>query len=54
MSVSASDIAFMEDLFAPFGAITCRKMMGYRTLPDDALEDPQAASDWGRRALANL
>ena len=28
MSVSDSDVAFMEELFAPLGAITHRKMMG--------------------------
>ena len=28
MSVSDTDIAYMEDLFAPLGAITHRKMMG--------------------------
>ena len=103
MSVSDSDIAFMEELFAPLGAITHRKMMGglslycdgqifsildssgsvflkakgefaeklagagsrqfgaqsgktigYWTLPDDGLDDPEAASDWARKALANL
>ena len=103
MSVSESDIAFMEELFAPLGAITHRKMMGglsvycdgqifsildssgsvflkakgefaeklagtasrqfgaesgrtmgYWTLPDDGLDDPEAASDWARQALANL
>ncbi len=30
------------------------KTMGYWTLPDAALDDPDAASDWGRRALAAL
>ena len=28
MSVSESDIAFIEELFAPLGLITHRKMMG--------------------------
>ncbi|MEO0999222.1 MAG: TfoX/Sxy family protein [Pseudomonadota bacterium] len=28
--------------------------MPYWTLPDAALEDPEAASDWARRALAAL
>ena len=103
MSISDSDIAFMEELFAPLGAIIHRKMMGglslycdgqifsildssgsvflkakgefaeklaaagshqfgaqsgktmgYWTLPDDGLDDPEAASDWARKALANL
>ena len=28
--------------------------MGYWTLPEDGLDDPDIACDWGRRALANL
>ena len=28
--------------------------MNYWTLPDDALDDPDLASDWGRRALRAL
>jgi len=28
--------------------------MGYWTLPDEALDDPERASDWARRALAHL
>ncbi|MGR3290502.1 MAG: TfoX/Sxy family protein [Paracoccaceae bacterium] len=28
--------------------------MGYWTLPDDGLDDPETAADWGRQALANL
>jgi len=30
------------------------KTMGYWTLPDAALDDPEAACDWARRALAAL
>ena len=30
------------------------KTMGYWTLPDDAVDDRDAASDWARRALENL
>ncbi len=100
MSISADEIVFIEELFAPLGPITHRKMMGglsiylggqifsimdssgtvylkasgefaqsmaasgskifssdtgktmgYWTLPDDALDDPENASDWARRAL---
>ena len=103
MSVTAEDIAFVEDLFAPLGPITYRKMMGgltiycegqvfaifdrqgtvflkakgtfaetldnagsrqfgpedggrmgYWTLPEDALDDPDTASDWARQALAHI
>ncbi len=103
MSVSESDIAFAEELFAPLGEITHRKMMGglsiyhagqifaildsagtpylkasgafaeemaaagarkftmgdgrsmgYWTLPESALDDPEAACGWARRALAAL
>lgn len=32
MSISADDIAFIEDLFAPLGTITHRKMMGGLTI----------------------
>ena len=28
--------------------------MPYWTVPDAVLDDPEAASDWGRRALAEL
>jgi len=28
--------------------------MGYWTLPDDGLDDPETASDWARKALAHL
>jgi DNA transformation protein len=101
MSVSDSDIAFAEELFAGLGQITHRKMMGglsiynngrifaildgagtpylkaegafaarlaaegsrqfgadsgkvmgYWTLPDAALDDPDAACDWARQALS--
>ncbi|WP_344847489.1 TfoX/Sxy family protein [Celeribacter arenosi] len=102
MSITPEMIARAEDLFAPLGQITTRKMMGglaiyhagtifasldsegavylkakgpfaaeleaagarqfitprgpmgYWTVPDDALDDPEMASDWGRRALAAL
>ena len=103
MSLTDSDIAFAEELFAPLGEITHRKMMGglsiyragtifammnregrvflkargdfaaslaeegavqfgadhghlmpYWTLPDAALEDPELACAWARRALAAL
>lgn len=30
------------------------RSMGYWTLPDAALDDPDLAADWGRRALAAL
>lgn len=30
------------------------KMMGYWTLPDAALDDPETACDWARQALAAL
>lgn len=30
------------------------KTMGYWTLPDAALDDPELACDWARRALAAL
>ena len=30
------------------------KTMGYWTLPEAALDDPAAASDWARQALAHL
>lgn len=30
------------------------KTMGYWTLPDAALDDPQVASDWAKQALAYL
>lgn len=30
------------------------KTMGYWTLPDAALDDPETACDWARRALAAL
>jgi len=36
MSISADDIAFIEDLFAPLGTITHRKMMGGLTIYCDA------------------
>ena len=32
MSISGDDIAFIEDLFAPLGTITHRKMMGGLTI----------------------
>jgi DNA transformation protein and related proteins len=103
MSVSDSDIAFIDELFAALGAISHRKMMGglsiyhdgqifailssagrvylkasgdvadamaaqgaerfdmgdgrgmnYWTLPDAALDDPELACAWARRALAAL
>jgi len=103
MSVSDGDIAFAQDLFAPLGDITSRKMMGglsiycdgqifaildseltlylkakgvmaeamaaagsrqfgadsgqkmgYWTLPDIAMDDPETACNWARRALAAL
>ena len=102
MSVSPSDIAFIEELFHHLGAITHRRMMGglsiyfdtqifailsgdgtvflkatgdfaqkmanqgsrqfgeggktmgYWTLPDAALDDPDTASDWARQALSHL
>nr|WP_283255037.1 TfoX/Sxy family protein [Marivita sp. GX14005] len=31
-----------------------RSTMPYWTLPEDALDDPEAACDWARRALAEL
>lgn len=103
MAVSASDIAFVQELFADMEDVTCRRMMGglavyssgrifalhafgrihlkaagalaealaaegatqfegirngravrmpYWTLPDAALDDPGAAAEWARRALA--
>jgi DNA transformation protein len=30
------------------------RSMGYWTLPDAALDDPEAATDWARRTLAAL
>lgn len=30
------------------------KTMGYWTLPEDALDDPELATDWARRALDAL
>jgi DNA transformation protein len=30
------------------------RTMGYWTLPDSALDDPEAASDWARQALVAL
>ena len=103
MSVSEGDIARAEELFAPLGAISHRRMMGglsiyhagrifaildregtpylkakgafaaemqaagarqfgagtgrrmgYWTLPDEALDDPEEACAWARRALAAL
>ena len=36
-----------------FGAETGRTM-GYWTMPDDALDDPDSISDWARRALSHL
>ena len=47
--------AFADDLSAAgatqFGAES-GKTMKYWTLPDDALDDEEAARDWARRALA--
>lgn len=102
MSITPDMVAFAEELFAPMGAITTRKMMGglaiyhdgvifasldgdgtvflkakgafadqlahegshqfqthrgpmgYWTLPDSALENPDEASIWGRKALDAL
>lgn len=103
MSISESDIAFAEELFAGLGHITHRKMMGglaiyrdglifaildsegtaylkakgtfaarlaaegsrqfgagsgkvmgYWTLPEAALDDPDTACAWARQALANI
>ncbi len=47
---------FAEDLAAEGSRIFGMngKNMGYWTLPDAALDDPEAASDWARRALAAL
>lgn len=48
--------AFAEDLAAE-GAEKFEmggKTMGYWTLPDEALDDPDLAADWARRALAAL
>jgi len=28
--------------------------MGYWTMPDDGIDDPENASDWARRALSHL
>ena len=36
-----------------FGAETGKKM-GYWTLPDMAMDDPESACDWARRALTAL
>ena len=48
--------AFAQDMAAegatPFE--TARGTMGYWTLPDAALDDPDLACDWARRALAAL
>lgn len=102
MSITPEMIALSEELFAPLGAITTRKMMGglaiyhdgvifasldgdgtvllkakgdfadqlknegssqfqthrgpmgYWTLPDRALDDPEFAAIWGRKALDAL
>ncbi len=103
MSISADDIVFVEELFAPLGSVTHRKMMGgltiysegqvfaildshstvflkakgefaetlasngarqfgsddgrrmgYWTMPDDGLDDPETASEWARRTLSYL
>lgn len=31
-----------------------KNVMGYWTLPDEALDDPETASDWARQALSHL
>jgi DNA transformation protein len=103
MRISTQGIVFVEELFAPLGPISHRKMMGglsiyfegqifailnqegtlflkakgsfaeemalegsrqfgnnkgntmgYWILPEAALDDPDAASDWARRALSHL
>lgn len=103
MALSAEQIAFAKELYAPLGQISTRKMfgglslyhdgdifsimsahgtlylkakgafadklaaegseifatadgrsMGYWTLPDAALDDPEIACDWARQALAAL
>lgn len=102
MTISDSDIAFVQDMFQPLGPITHRKMMGgltmyldgqvfailnrdgtvflkakgkfatllaaegsrqfdqggktmgYWTLPEVAIDDPVAASDWAKQALSYL
>lgn len=103
MSISSQDIVYIEELFAPLGQITHRKMMGgltmyfegqvfaildregtlylkakgnfaeemanagatifsdgkggtmgYWTMPEAALDDADAVSDWARRALSHL
>lgn len=103
MSISAGEITFVEELLAPLGPVTHRKMMGgltiyfegqvfaildsqgtfflkakgefaeilasngarqfgsddgrrmgYWTMPDDGLDDPDIASEWARRALSYL
>ncbi len=30
------------------------KRMGYWTMPDDGLDEPEVASDWARQALKNI
>lgn len=37
-----------------FGAGDPRGLMPYWTLPEDALDEPERACDWARRALAEL
>ena len=103
MTVTDADIAHAQELFAPLGDLTSRKMFGglglyhndsifalvnrsgqnfikakndlaekfascgstqfgaghgrlmpYWTLPDNALDDSELASDWARRALSAL
>ncbi len=103
MSISDDEITFVEELLAPLGPVTHRKMMGgltiyfegqvfaildsqgtfflkakgefaetmasngarqfcsdngksmgYWTMPDGGLDDPETASDWARRALSYL
>ncbi|MEE9389299.1 MAG: TfoX/Sxy family protein [Paracoccaceae bacterium] len=103
MSISNDDTAFVEELFAPLGPVTHRKMMGgltiysqgqvfaildsqgtvflkakgafadtmknagarrfgaddgarmgYWTMPDDGIDDPEIAATWARQALANI
>lgn len=48
--------AFAEELEAEGATIfeMDGRSMGYWTLPDPALDNPELACDWGRRALAAL
>lgn len=50
----ADELAALGEKPFSFERDGATRSMGYYTLPGDALDDPDCALDWGRRALAAL